>query len=42
MLTREEILTIEEYCVEHKVTHKARLAELGIQFWDFYKAKKEI
>ena len=41
MLTREEILTIEEYCAEHKITHKARLAELGIQFWDFYKAKKK-
>ena len=35
MLTREEILAIEEYCAEHKVTHKARFAELGIQFWDF-------
>ncbi|MBO7204113.1 MAG: hypothetical protein J6V29_04045, partial [Bacteroidales bacterium] len=37
----EEVLAIEEYCAEHKVTHKARLAELGIQFWDFYKAKKK-
>ena len=35
------MLTIEEYCAEHKVTHKARLAELGIQFWDFYTAKKK-
>ena len=41
MITREEVLSIEEYCAEHKVTHKARLAELGIQFWDFYKAKKK-
>ena len=41
MFTREEILTIEEYCAEHKVTHKSRLAELGIQLWDFYKAKKK-
>ena len=41
MITREEVLAIEEYCAEHKVTHKARLAELGIQFWDFYKAKKK-
>ena len=32
MITREEVLSIEEYCAEHKVTHKARLAELGIQY----------
>lgn len=32
MITREEVLAIEEYYAEHKVTHKARLAELGIQF----------
>ena len=42
MITREEVLAIEEYCAEHKVTNKARLAELGIQFWDFYKAKKKL
>lgn len=41
MLTREEILSIEDYCAEHKVTHKARLTELGIRFWDFYRAKKK-
>ena len=41
MITREQVLAIEEYCAEHKVTHKARLAELGIHFWDFYKAKKK-
>ena len=41
MITREEVLAIEEYCAEHKVTHKVRLAELGIQFRDFYKAKKK-
>ena len=41
MLTREEILTIEDYCAEHKVTHKTRLAELNIPFWAFYKAKKK-
>ncbi|MBE6225122.1 MAG: hypothetical protein E7122_07880 [Bacteroidales bacterium] len=41
MLTREEILTNEDYCAEHKMSHKARLAELQIPFWDFYKAKKK-
>ena len=30
MLTREEILTIENYSEEHKMTHKAILAELNI------------
>ena len=27
-MTREEILSIEEYCAEHKVSHKKRLEEL--------------
>ena len=39
-MTREEILSIEEYCIEHKVSHKKRLEELEIPFWHFYKAKK--
>ena len=41
MMTREEILSIEEYCIEHKVSHKKRLEELKIPFWHFYKAKKK-
>lgn len=41
MITREEILSIEEYCAEHKVSHKKRLEELEIPFWHFYKAKKK-
>jgi len=40
MMTREEILSIEEYCAEHKVSHRKRLEELEIPFWHFYKAKK--
>ena len=36
MMTREEILSIEEYCAEHKISHKKRLEELGIPFWNFY------
>ncbi|EJW90016.1 hypothetical protein EVA_21877, partial [gut metagenome] len=41
MMTREEILSIEEYCAEHNVSRKNRLKELGIPFWNFYKAKKK-
>ena len=32
MMTREEILSIEEYCAEHKISLKKRLEELGIPF----------
>ena len=35
-MTREEILSIEEYCAEHKVSHRKRLEELNIPFWHFY------
>ena len=41
MMTREEILSIEEYCAAHKVSHRKRLEELNIPFWQFYKAKKK-
>lgn len=41
MLTREEIIEIEQYCSEHKVCKKERLAELGIAFWNFYKARQK-
>ena len=41
MMTREEILSIEEYCAEHKISHKKRLEELCILFWNFYKAKQK-
>lgn len=40
-MTREEILSIEEYCAAHKVSHRKRLEELNIPFWHFYKAKKK-
>ncbi len=39
MMTREEILAIDQYCQEHKVSIQKRLNELGIPFWRFYKAK---
>lgn len=41
MMTREEIIEIEQYCSEHEVGKKARLAELGIPFWNFYKARRK-
>ena len=40
MITREEILSIEEYCAEHNISHKDRLEELGISPWSFYAAKR--
>ena len=41
MMTREEVLSIEEYCAEHKISHKKRLEELEIPFWNFCKAKQK-
>ena len=40
-MTREEILEIDAYCQENKVSYRHRLEELGIPFWNFYKAKKK-
>ena len=40
MMTREEIIEIEQYCMEHGVGKKARLAELGIPFWSFYRTRR--
>ncbi len=40
-MTREEVLSIEDYCAEHKISHKKRLEELEIPFWNFYKAKQK-
>ena len=41
MMTREEVLSIEEYCAEHNVSHKDRLEELGISPWSYYAAKRK-
>ena len=41
MMTLEEVLSIEEYCAEHKISHKKRPEELEIPFWNFYKAKQK-
>lgn len=40
-MTREEVLSIEDYCAEHKILHKKRLEELEIPFWNFYNAKQK-
>ena len=40
-MTREEIIDVEQYCSEHKVSKKARLLELGIPFWNLYKARQK-
>lgn len=40
-MTREEIIEIKQYCTEHRVSKKARLAELGIPFWNFYSARQK-
>lgn len=41
MMTREEVLSIDDYCAEHKISHKKRLEELEIPFWNFYKSKQK-
>ena len=40
-MTREQILEIDQYCQEHKMSYKQRLNELEIPFWIFYKAKRK-
>ena len=41
MMTQEDILEIDQYCQEHKMSYKQRLIELDIPFWNFYKAKRK-
>lgn len=40
MLTREQILEIESYCAEHKVSQQSRLDELQIPRHQFYRSKQ--
>ena len=35
MMTPEEVLPIEKYCAEHKISHKKRLEEHEIPLWNF-------
>ena len=41
MMTKEEIAEIVTYCEEKKISYKQRLAELGINTWAFYDAKRK-
>ncbi len=40
LMTKEEVASIVKYCSENGVSHKSRLAELGISQWRLYKSKK--
>ncbi|MBQ2531241.1 MAG: hypothetical protein II548_03010, partial [Bacteroidales bacterium] len=41
MMTKEEVAEVVAYCEENKVSYKQRLAELGINTWNFYDAKRK-
>ena len=41
MLTREQILEIDNYCQEHKVSQQSRLDELGIGRHQYYIWKRK-
>lgn len=40
-MTKEEVADVVAYCEENKVSYKQRLAELGINAWNFYDAKRK-
>ena len=40
-MTKEEVAEVVAYCEENKVSYKQRLAELGINAWNFYDAKRK-
>ena len=37
MLTREQVLEVQSYCAEHRISQKARLEELNINVSQFYR-----
>lgn len=41
MMTKEEVAQVIAYCDENKISYKQRLAELGINPWNFYDAKRK-
>jgi len=41
MMTKEEVVQVIAYCDENKISYKQRLAELGINPWSFYDAKRK-
>ena len=40
-MTKEEVAAIVSYCQDNNVSQKERLAELGINPWNFYDAKRK-
>lgn len=38
-MTQKEVASVMYYCKEHGVSYKARLSELGISEWRFYRSK---
>lgn len=40
-MTKEEVAQVIAYCDENKISYKQRLAELGINTWCFYDAKRK-
>lgn len=40
-MTKEEVAQVIAYCDENKISYKQRLAELGINPWSFYDAKRK-
>ena len=41
MLTREQILEIDHYCAEHKMSLEARMDEIGVPHHQYYRWKKK-
>ncbi len=41
MMTKEEVASIVAYCAENNISQKQRLAELGINEWQFYSSKRK-
>lgn len=40
-MTKEEVVEQVTYCEENKISYKQRLAELGINEWNFNSAKRK-
>jgi hypothetical protein len=41
MMTKEEVAQVITYCEENKISYKQRLAEMGVNPWSFYDAKRK-
>ena len=40
-MTKEEVAQVIAYCDENKISYKQYLAELGVNPWSFYDAKRK-